>query len=158
MGVLRTGCSAIGAIDPERAPAGSAGPTDVVNARAIAVRLLACLPSILLYWHHFATTGKRIDVETDEPTHAGHFLRLLHQRTPSVMHARALDRSLILYAGFAYRAKGAWCPTPVAHDHKGHEKRRQHDAAIERNLRCVRVLNHAEDQTRQAPARRQQQR
>src|SRR5688572_19421905 len=26
MGVLRTGCSALGAIDPERAPAGSTGP------------------------------------------------------------------------------------------------------------------------------------
>ena len=104
MGVLRTGCSAIGAIDPERAPAGSAGPTDVVNARAIADRLLACFPSILLYWHHFATTGKRIDVETDEPSHAGHFLRLLHQRAPSVMHTRALDRSLILYAEHEFNA------------------------------------------------------
>src|SRR5215213_5303610 len=56
MGVLRTGCSAIGAIEPGRAPAGSAGPTDVVNARLLADRLLACFPSILLYWHHFANT------------------------------------------------------------------------------------------------------
>ena len=41
---------------------------------------------MLLYWHHFATTGKRIEVETNEPSLAAHFLRLLHQRTPSVLH------------------------------------------------------------------------
>ena len=104
MGVLRTGCSAIGAIEPERAPAGSTGPTDVANARAIADRLLACFPSILLYWHHFATTGKRIDVETDDPSLAAHFLRLLHQRAPSMLHTRALDRSLILYAEHEFNA------------------------------------------------------
>src|SRR3954452_1506200 len=55
MGVLRTGCSAIGAINPERAPIGSTGPSDIVAARAIADRLLASFPSMLLYWHHFAT-------------------------------------------------------------------------------------------------------
>jgi 2-methylcitrate synthase len=104
MGVLRTGCSALGAISPELAPAGSAGPTDAVAAREIADRLLACFPSMLLYWHHFATTGKRIDVETDDPSLAAHFLRLLHQRTPSVLHTRALDRSLILYAEHEFNA------------------------------------------------------
>jgi 2-methylcitrate synthase len=104
MGVLRTGCSALGAMDPERAPAGSAGPTDVAAARDIADRLIACLPAILLYWHHFATSGKRIKLETDEPSLAAHFLRLLHQRTPSVLHTRALDRSLILYAEHEFNA------------------------------------------------------
>jgi 2-methylcitrate synthase len=104
MGVLRTACSALGALDPERAPVGSAGPTDPVAAREIADRLIASFPSMLLYWHHFATSGKRIDVETDEPSLAGHFLRLLHQRTPSVLHTRALDRSLILYAEHEFNA------------------------------------------------------
>jgi 2-methylcitrate synthase len=104
MGVLRTACSALGALDPERARAGSAGPSDPVAAREIADRLLASFPSMLLYWHHFATTGKRIDVETDEPSVAAHFLRLLHQRTPSVLHTRALDRSLILYAEHEFNA------------------------------------------------------
>jgi 2-methylcitrate synthase len=75
-----------------------------VAARAIADRLIASFPSMLLYWHHFATTGKRIDVETDEPSLAAHFLRLLHQRTPSVLHTRALDRSLILYAEHEFNA------------------------------------------------------
>jgi 2-methylcitrate synthase len=104
MGVLRTACSALGALDPERAPAGSAGPNDPAAARDIADRLLAAFPSMLLYWHHFATTGKRIDVETDEPSLAAHFLRLLHQRTPSVLHTRALDQSLILYAEHEFNA------------------------------------------------------
>jgi 2-methylcitrate synthase len=104
MGVLRTACSALGAIDPEHAPVGSGGPTDHAAARDIADRLIASFPSMLLYWHHFATTGKRIDVMTDEPTLAGHFLRLLHQRTPSVLHTRALDRSLILYAEHEFNA------------------------------------------------------
>lgn len=104
MGVLRTACSALGAVDPERARAGSAGPNDPTAAREIADRLIASFPSMLLYWHHFATTGKRIDVETDEPSTAAHFLRLLHQRTPSVLHTRALDRSLILYAEHEFNA------------------------------------------------------
>ena len=104
MGVLRTGCSAIGAIHPEQAPGGSAGPTDLTAAREIADRLLASFPSMLLYWYHFANTGKRIDVETDDPTVAGHILRLLHQRTPSVLHTHALDRSLILYAEHEFNA------------------------------------------------------
>jgi 2-methylcitrate synthase len=104
MGVLRTACSTLGAIEPEQAPAGSAGPTDLAVARGIADRLIASFPSMLLYWHHFATTGKRIEVETDEPSLAAHFLRLLHQRTPSVLHTRALDRSLILYAEHEFNA------------------------------------------------------
>jgi 2-methylcitrate synthase len=104
MGVMRTACSALGALDPEHAPSGSAGPTDVTVARHIADRLIASFPSMLLYWHHFATTGKRIEVETDEPSLAAHFLRLLHQRTPSVLHTRALDRSLILYAEHEFNA------------------------------------------------------
>jgi 2-methylcitrate synthase len=104
MGVLRTACSALGAIDPERARAGSSGPSDAAAARDIGDRLLASFPSMLLYWHHFATTGKRIEVETDEPSLAAHFLRLLHQRTPSVLHTRALDRSLILYAEHEFNA------------------------------------------------------
>ncbi|MGH7957677.1 MAG: bifunctional 2-methylcitrate synthase/citrate synthase [Opitutaceae bacterium] len=104
MGVLRTACSALGALDPERAATGSAEPTDAAAARDIADRLIASFPSMLLYWHHFATSGKRIDVETDEPSLAAHFLRLLHQRTPSVLHTRALDRSLVLYAEHEFNA------------------------------------------------------
>jgi 2-methylcitrate synthase len=75
-----------------------------VLARHIADKLIACFPSMLLYWHHFATTGQRIDVETTDETIAAHFLRLLHQRDPQPAHVRALDRSLILYAEHEFNA------------------------------------------------------
>ncbi|MDO8545654.1 MAG: 2-methylcitrate synthase [Opitutaceae bacterium] len=104
MNVMRTGCSALGALDAEPSPKGGAGPTDVATARNIADRLIACFPAVLLYWHHFATTGRRITVETDEPGVAAHFLRLLHLRTPKAEHVRALDRSLILYAEHEFNA------------------------------------------------------
>src|SRR5207248_1992953 len=60
MDVMRTGVSALGCIEPEAD--GHTGDA----ARAIADRLLACLGSMLLYWHHFATSGKRIAVETED--------------------------------------------------------------------------------------------
>jgi len=98
MDVLRTGCSMLGILEPE------AAGHDAAGARAIADRLIAVFPSILLYWHHFAVSGRRIDVETDDPTIAAHFLRLLHQRAPSALHIRALDQSLILYAEHEFNA------------------------------------------------------
>lgn len=104
MNVLRTGCSVLGALQCEPSLPGSAGPVDVAVARGIADELVAKFPSMLLYWHHFATTGKRIAVETDAPNVAGHFLQLLHQRTPTAAHVRALDRSLILYAEHEFNA------------------------------------------------------
>ncbi len=104
MGVLRTGCSALGAMDTEPSAPDGSGPKDPLVARRIADTLIACFPSMLLYWHHFATTGKRIEVESDDPTIAAHFLRLLHQREPDPAHVRALDRSLILYAEHEFNA------------------------------------------------------
>jgi len=98
MDVLRTGCSLLGTLEPE------AESRPVEGARGIADRLVALLPSMLLYWHHFATAGRRIDTETGEPTVAAHFLRLLHGRPPSERHARALDQSLILYAEHEFNA------------------------------------------------------
>ena len=104
MNVLRTACSALGALHPEPFPAGGAGPVDPEIGRAIADRLIACFPAMLLYWHHFATTGRRIATETPTDTVAAHFLHLLHQRVPSAAHVRALDRSLILYAEHEFNA------------------------------------------------------
>jgi len=104
MDVLRTGCSVLGNVEPENLPAAGAGPDSIAGARAIADRLLAAFPSLLLYWHHFASGGRRIAVETDEPSVAGHFLRLLHQRPPAATQIRALDQSLILYAEHEFNA------------------------------------------------------
>ena len=95
MDVMRTGCSVLGTLEPE---------TDFSRQRSVADRLIALFPGILLYWHHFATTGQRVDAVTEEPTTAGHFLRLLHGRAPDDLHLRAMDVSLILYAEHEFNA------------------------------------------------------
>src|ERR1017187_1855677 len=98
MDVLRTGCSVLGAADPEKPAHG------VPEARAIADRMVVAFSSMLLYWHHYANGGRRIETATDEPSLAGHFLRLLHGRPASASHVRALDRGLILYAEHEFNA------------------------------------------------------
>jgi len=95
MDVLRTGCSALGTLEPE---------TSFANQVHAAERLLACMPSILVYWHQFHTRGERIDVELDSDSIAGHFLSMLHGKPPSETHRRALDVSLILYAEHEFNA------------------------------------------------------
>jgi 2-methylcitrate synthase len=104
MDVLRTGCSVLGTIELEKLPPGGADASVVPAERDLADRLLACFPSILLYWHHFSQSGLRINAETADPTVAAHFLHLLHQRAPIPSHVRALDRSLILYAEHEFNA------------------------------------------------------
>jgi 2-methylcitrate synthase len=59
---------------------------------------------MLLYWWHFTRNGRRIDTESDDDSIAAHFLHLLHGHIPSELHARALDRSLILYAEHEFNA------------------------------------------------------
>jgi 2-methylcitrate synthase len=95
MDVLRTGVSFLGNIEPEG---------DFSNQGNVADRLLACLPSILLYWHRFHTDGKRIDTETDDDSIAGHFLHMLHDTPPRELHRKSLDTTLILYAEHEFNA------------------------------------------------------
>ena len=106
MDVLRTGCSTLGTLEPEKLPESGAGAASVPSAREIADRLVAAFPSMLLYWHHFATNGVRIATDSTPaaPSVAAHFLALLHQRPASASHIRALDRSLILYAEHEFNA------------------------------------------------------
>jgi len=98
MDVLRSGVSALGCILPE------AHDHNQPGARDIADRLMASLGSMLLYWHHYAHHGRRIDVETDDDSIGSHFLHLLHGRKPSPSHERAMHTSLILYAEHEYNA------------------------------------------------------
>jgi len=98
MDVLRTGCSVLGAAEPENPGHGGAG------ARAIADRMIVSFSSMLPYWLHYANEGRRIETATDEPSLAGHFLRLLHGRPAPGAHVRALDRGLILYAEHEFNA------------------------------------------------------
>ena len=95
MDVLRTGCSALGCLEPENAER---------SARAVADRLLAIFPSMLLYWHQFHKTGKRIETATNAPSLAAHFLHLLTGKPGNDMHVRALDASFILYAEHEFNA------------------------------------------------------
>ena len=71
---------------------------------AVANRLTACFSSMLLYWHHFQKSGKRIETATDDDSTAGHFLHLLHGKKPDELHRRAIDVSLILYAEHEFNA------------------------------------------------------
>jgi 2-methylcitrate synthase len=98
MDVLRTGCSALGAVLPE--------PEDhkLSEARNIADRLMASFGSMLLYWYHFSHSGRRIDVETDDDSIGAHFLHLLHGKPPSKLWERAMHTSLILYAEHEFNA------------------------------------------------------
>lgn len=98
MDVLRTGVSALGCMIPEANDHGAAG------ARDIADRLLASLGSMLCYWYHFARDGRRIDVQTDDDSIGGHFLHLLHGRTPPEHWVRAMHTSLNLYAEHEFNA------------------------------------------------------
>ena len=98
MDVMRTAVSVLGSVLPERdahlAP----------EARDIADRLMASLGSMLLYWHHYSRSGRRIDVETDDASIGGHFLHLLHGRSPSPSWVRAMHTSLNLYAEHEFNA------------------------------------------------------
>jgi 2-methylcitrate synthase len=95
MDVLRTGCSALGTLEPEG---------EGRDQLEVADRLLAAFPGMLCYWHHFHQSGKRIDTETGEASHAGHFLRLLHGRPPEELHRQMLNASLVLYAEHEFNA------------------------------------------------------
>jgi 2-methylcitrate synthase len=98
MDVLRTGVSALGCHSAEAENHLAAG------ARDIADRLLACLGSMLCYWYHFANSGKRIEVQTDDQSIGAHFLHLLHGKEPSASWVRAMHTSLNLYAEHEFNA------------------------------------------------------
>jgi 2-methylcitrate synthase len=95
MDVLRTGCSFLGNLEPEG---------DFSNQVDVADRLLACFPSMLIYWWRFHQDNVKIKTETDDDSVAGHFLHLLHGKRPSKFHRKVLDTSLILYAEHEFNA------------------------------------------------------
>jgi len=98
MDVMRTGVSALGCTLPE------GEGHEHLGARDIADRLIACLGSMLCYWYHYANSGRRIELQTDDESIGGHFLRLLHQRAPPALWVRAMHTSLVLYAEHEFNA------------------------------------------------------
>jgi 2-methylcitrate synthase len=94
MDVLRTGCSMLGTLEPEG---------QQYTEYAIAERLLACFPSMLMYWYQYQFHGKKIDLREGGQGIANHFLQMLHGKVdPKQVHA--LDISLILYAEHEFNA------------------------------------------------------
>ncbi len=95
MDVMRTGCSFLGNIEPEK---------DFSAQHDVTDRLLAAFPAIMCYWYRFSHDGKKIDCVTDEPSIGGHFLHLLHGKKPSALHEKVMNVSLILYAEHEFNA------------------------------------------------------
>ena len=98
MDVMRTGVSVLGCTLPEK------DDHNIAGARDIADRLMASLGSMLLYWYHFSTNGRRIEVETDDDSIGGHFLHLLHGAKPADSWVKAMNISLNLYAEHEFNA------------------------------------------------------
>ncbi|MDH4261064.1 MAG: 2-methylcitrate synthase [Gammaproteobacteria bacterium] len=98
MDVLRTGVSELGCEAPEDQAHSVAG------AQGIADRLVASVGSMLCYWYHYARSARRIEVETDDDSAGGHFLRMLHGKAPPATWVRAMHTSLILYAEHEFNA------------------------------------------------------
>ena len=98
MDVVRTGVSALGTMEPE------VQSHEIGAARDLADRLIACLPSILVYWYHFSHNGKKIEVETADDSVAAHFLHLLHGQAPNAQWEKSMQISLILYAEHEFNA------------------------------------------------------
>lgn len=95
MDVMRTGCSMLGNLETEES---------FDEADDHIERLLATFPGIVLYWYRFTHDGVRIDTDSEEESIGAHFLRLLHDKAPSELHAAVMNTSLILYAEHEFNA------------------------------------------------------
>jgi len=98
MDVMRTGCSVLGTVLPEK------DDHNLPGARDIADRLMASFGSMLLYWYYYSHNGRRIELETEDDSIGGHFLHLLHGKPPSALRIRSMHTSLILYAEHEFNA------------------------------------------------------
>ncbi|MFT6779585.1 MAG: 2-methylcitrate synthase, partial [Paraglaciecola sp.] len=95
MDVMRTGCSFLGNLEPE---------VDFSTQHLASNRLLAAFPAIMCYWYKYSHDGVEIQCMTDEDSLGGHFLKLLTGDTPSKLHRKVMDVSLILYAEHEFNA------------------------------------------------------
>jgi len=95
MDVMRTGCSFLGNLEPE---------VDFTEQLVASNRLLAAFPAIMCFWYRYSHDGIEIDCMTDENSLGGHFLKLLTGNSPSELHSKVMDVSLILYAEHEFNA------------------------------------------------------
>ena len=109
MDVLRTGCSVLGTLEPEK----DAHPVE--GARQIADRLMASFGSMLLYWYHFSTHGKRIETR-DRRRFDRRALPASAARQEAAQNwVRAMHTSLILYAEHEFNASHLHLPRDRRH-------------------------------------------
>lgn len=95
MDVLRTACSMLGTLEPEKQ-----GHDQYI----IANRLIAVFPIVLIYWYQFHFQNKKITADNCDDSIAGCFLELLKGETPDSVEKSMLDNSLILYAEHEFNA------------------------------------------------------
>ncbi len=95
MDVMRTGVSFLGNLETE---------TDFSQQKDKADRLIATLPGMVSYWYRYSHDDVRVDMDTGEDTIGGHFLHLLHDGSPSDLHAQVMNVSLVLYAEHEFNA------------------------------------------------------
>jgi 2-methylcitrate synthase len=95
MDVMRTGCSFLGNLEPE---------VDFSEQHKASNRLLAAFPAIMCFWYKYSHDGVEIQCMTDEDSLGGHFLKLLTGDSPSKLHSKVMDVSLILYAEHEFNA------------------------------------------------------
>lgn len=96
MEVLRTSVSMLGTLESE---------SSQYTEHHIADRLLACVPSMLVYWYQFHRNNVRIEPwNSEEQTISGYFLNLLQGKKPEEEIRRCMDVSLILYAEHEFNA------------------------------------------------------
>ena len=95
MDVIRTGCSILGNLEPEKS---FEQQDEVID------RLLASLPSIICYWYCFSHEGRRIDTALEDDSIGSHFLHMLSGASPSDLFSQVMNASLILYAEHEFNA------------------------------------------------------
>lgn len=98
MDVMRSGCSILGTCEQEPEAHTEAATKELID------RMLACFGSMLLYWYHYSSSGRRIEVETEDDSVGAHFLHLLHGKPAQASWVRAMHTSLILYAEHEFNA------------------------------------------------------
>ncbi len=96
MNLMQTAVSALGALEGEK--------EDFSNQDEKIIRLLGILPSILVFWHHYANFGKEISFDSKQESIGGYFLEKLLGKEPKEDFIKAMHCSLILYAEHEFNA------------------------------------------------------
>ncbi len=95
MDVMRSGCSILGNLEPEK---------NFEDQNSAIDRLIALFPAIICYWYQYSHFGKRIETETEEDSLAGNFLHMLNGEPPNELLEKVMQVSLILYAEHEFNA------------------------------------------------------